>query len=145
MSANNSKKNKPTKELSRRKFLGTVSAATAGFTIIPRHVMPGKGYQQPSDTVNVAGIGIGARGAADIRGLCDPDVPIVNPQRTSTGQPLSKEELAARGSQDGKPAGSGWSTATTGWSATSPGRSAASAGGSTEQSANKAGKYLCTL
>ena len=90
------KKNKPVKEFSRRKFLGTVSAATAGFTIIPRHVMPGKGYQQPSDMLNVAGIGIGARGAADIRGLCDPDVPIVNPQRTSTGQPLSKEELAAR-------------------------------------------------
>ena len=96
MSANYPKKNKPVKELSRRKFLGTVSAATAGFTIIPRHVMPGKGYQQPSDTVNIAGIGIGARGAADIRGLCDPEVPIVTPQRTSTGQPFSKEELAAR-------------------------------------------------
>jgi len=92
----NPEKNKKSKELSRRKFLGTVSAATAGFTIIPRHVMPGKGYQQPSDTVNVAGIGIGARGAANLRGLCDPDVPIVNPQRTGTGQPLTKEEIAAR-------------------------------------------------
>ena len=51
---------------------------------------------QPSDTVNVAGIGIGARGASNLRGLCDPDVPIVAPQRTSTGQPLSKEEIAAR-------------------------------------------------
>mgnify|MGYP001585901597 CR=1 FL=1 len=96
MSANYPKKNKPVKEFSRRKFLGTVTAATAGFTIIPRHVMPGKGYQQPSDMLNIAGIGIGARGAADIRGLCDPDVPIVAPQRTSTGQPFSKEELAAR-------------------------------------------------
>ena len=92
----NPEKNKPSKDLSRRKFLGTVTAASAGFTIIPRHVMPGKGYQQPSDTVNVAGIGIGARGASNLRGLCDPDVPIVAPQRTSTGQPLSKEELAAR-------------------------------------------------
>jgi predicted dehydrogenase len=96
MSKNYPEKNKTTKDLSRRKFLGTVSAATAGFTIIPRHVMPGKGYQQPSDTVNLAGIGIGARGAANLRGLCDPEVPIVNPQRTSTGQPLSKEEIAAR-------------------------------------------------
>ena len=96
MSTNDSKKSMTTKNLSRRNFLGTVGAATAGFTIIPRHVMPGNGYLQPSDTVNVAGIGIGARGAADIRGLCDPDVPIVNPQRTSTGQPFSKEELAAR-------------------------------------------------
>ncbi len=41
----NPEKNKKSKELSRRKFLGTVSTATAGFTIIPRHVMPGKGYQ----------------------------------------------------------------------------------------------------
>ena len=96
MSTSGAKKNKTTKNLSRRNFLGTVGAATAGITIIPRHVMPGKGYLQPSDTVNVAGIGIGARGAADIRGLCDPDVPIVNPQRTNTGQPLSQEELAAR-------------------------------------------------
>ena len=96
MRTNNPEKSKPSKDLSRRKFLGTVSAATAGFTIIPRHVMPGKGYLQPSDTVNVAGIGIGARGASNLRGLCDPDEPIVTPQRTSTGQPLSKEELAAR-------------------------------------------------
>jgi predicted dehydrogenase len=96
MSKNDLERNKNSKNLSRRKFLGTVGTATAGFTIIPRHVMPGKGYMQPSDTVNVAGIGIGARGASDLRGLCDPDVPIVTPPRTSTGQPFSKEELAAR-------------------------------------------------
>ncbi len=100
MSKNDSKKSKASKNLSRRNFLGTVGAVTAGLTIIPRHVMPGKGYLQPSDTVNVAGIGIGARGAADIRGLCDPDVPIVAPQRTSTGQPLSAEELAARAARN---------------------------------------------
>lgn len=96
MKKNHYEKTKQTKDLTRRKFLGTVTAATAGFTIIPRHVMPGRGYQQPSDTVNVAGIGIGARGAANLRGLCDPDVPIETPQRTSTGQSFSKEELAAR-------------------------------------------------
>ena len=129
----NPEKNKKSKELSRRKFLGTVSAATAGFTIIPRHVMPGKGYQQPSDTVNVAGIGIGARGAANLRGLCDPDVPIVNPQRTSTGQPLSKEEIAAREArmtnrpQGGAPQGG------------------APQGGQQNRRTCKACKYLCTL
>lgn len=100
MSTNESMKNKSEKNLSRRKFLGTVSAATAGITIIPRHVMPGKGYLQPSDSVNVAGIGIGARGASDLRGLCDPDVPIVTPQRSGTGQPLSKEELEARAARN---------------------------------------------
>jgi predicted dehydrogenase len=96
MSKNDPEKSKTSKNLSRRKFLGTVGTATAGLTIIPRHVMPGKGHMQPSDMVNVAGIGIGARGASDIRGLCDPDVPIVTPPRTSTGQPFSKEEIAAR-------------------------------------------------
>ena len=101
MSKNDPMKNKTKKNLTRRSFLGTVGAATAGLTIIPRHVMPGNGHQQPSDTVNVAGIGIGARGAADIRGISDPDVPIVNPQRTSTGQLYTKEELAARAARTG--------------------------------------------
>ncbi len=95
MSTNYPKKNKTARNLSRRRFLGTVGTATAGLTIIPRHVMPGKGYLQPSDTINVAGIGIGARGASNLRGLCDPDEEIVRPQRTSTGQPYSEEELAA--------------------------------------------------
>jgi len=96
MKSDDPKYSKNTKNLSRRNFLGTVGAATAGLTIVPRHVVPGKGLLQPSDTVNVAGIGIGARGAANLRGLCDPEVPIVTPPRTSTGQPLSKEEIAAR-------------------------------------------------
>ena len=49
MSTNEPMKNKSNKNLSRRNFLGTVGAATAGLTIIPRHVMPGNGYQQPRD------------------------------------------------------------------------------------------------
>ena len=53
-------KNKESKNLSRRNFLGTVGAATAAFTIIPNHVMAGRGYQQPSDMVNVVGVGVGA-------------------------------------------------------------------------------------
>ncbi|MBG0859016.1 MAG: Gfo/Idh/MocA family oxidoreductase [Bacteroidales bacterium] len=107
MSSNDPKKKKSTRNLSRRNFIGKVGTATAAFTIIPRNVMPGKGYLQPSDTVNVAGIGIGARGASNLRGLCDPDVPIVTPQRTSTGQPLSKEELEARAARQGQGQGPG--------------------------------------
>jgi predicted dehydrogenase len=95
MSTNYPGKNKTSRNLSRRRFIGTVGTATAGLTIIPRHVMPGNGYLQPSDTINVAGIGIGARGASDLRGLCDPDEEIARPQRKSTGQPYSEEELAA--------------------------------------------------
>ncbi len=97
------KKTKPRKSLSRRKFLGTVGTATAGFTIIPRHVMPGKGYMQPSDTVNVAGIGIGARGASNLRGLCDPDVPIVNSAAYKYRATSQQGRNCSQGSQDGKP------------------------------------------
>jgi len=60
---------------SRRDFLGTM-AATAAFTIVPRSVLGGPGYTAPSDMINIAGIGVGARGAANIRGFATPDVPI---------------------------------------------------------------------
>jgi predicted dehydrogenase len=82
------------KNLSRRNFLGTVSAATAAFTIVPRHVMAGSGQKAPSDLINVAGIGIGAQGAGDISNICDPEVQVNRPPRTRTGQPLSKAEIA---------------------------------------------------
>ncbi len=82
------------KSLSRRKFLGTVSAATAAFTIVPRHVMAGSGQKAPSDLINVAGIGIGAQGAGDLSNICDPEVQVNRPPRTRTGQPFSKAEIA---------------------------------------------------
>ena len=43
-------------QVSRRQFVGTVATA-AGFTIVPRHVLGGTGFQAPSDTVNVAVVG----------------------------------------------------------------------------------------
>ena len=39
---------------SRRDFIASVGSVAVPFTIIPRNVMPGTGYLQPSDTVNVA-------------------------------------------------------------------------------------------
>ncbi|MBN1158072.1 MAG: Gfo/Idh/MocA family oxidoreductase [Bacteroidales bacterium] len=67
---------KKSKNVSRRNFLGTAGAAAAAFTIVPRHVMAGKGYLQPSDTVNVAGIGIGSQGGGDIQQICTPEVQV---------------------------------------------------------------------
>jgi predicted dehydrogenase len=46
----------PVPHVSRRKFMGTAAAA-AGFSIVPRHVLGGTGFQAPSDTVNVAVVG----------------------------------------------------------------------------------------
>ena len=82
------------KNLSRRKFLGTVGTATAALTIVPRHVIAGSGQKAPSDMVNVAGIGIGAQGSGNLSNICDPEVQVNRPPRTRTGQPYSKAELA---------------------------------------------------
>src|SRR5690606_13743075 len=52
-------------DVSRRKFIQSASVAAAAFTIVPRFVL-GKGYRAPSDTLYVAGIGVGGKGQGDI-------------------------------------------------------------------------------
>jgi predicted dehydrogenase len=89
-------KNAKGKQLTRRSFLGTTATAAAAFTIVPRFVLGGKGYTAPSDTINVAGIGVGSQGGGDIQQLCTPDVPIVRPQRNFNGTPMTKEQKAAQ-------------------------------------------------
>jgi predicted dehydrogenase len=66
--------------LSRRDFISG-AAATAAFTIVPRFVLGGSGHIPPSEKLNIAGIGIGGRGASVLEGvesqnivaLCDVD------------------------------------------------------------------------
>jgi predicted dehydrogenase len=53
---------------SRRKFLSTAGLATAGLTIVPRHVL-GRGFQAPSDRLNVATVGVGGRGRAVVTNM----------------------------------------------------------------------------
>ncbi len=72
------KKNQSSEEsskITRRSFLGKTSAVAVGMTIIPRHVMGGPGYKAPSDTPNIAGIGIGSQGGGDIQNIATMDVP----------------------------------------------------------------------
>jgi predicted dehydrogenase len=67
--------------VSRRTFLQGTAAAAAAFTIVPRHVLGGPGYQAPSDKLNIAGVGIGGMGGNNIKAceaenivaLCDVD------------------------------------------------------------------------
>ncbi len=80
MKKSEKKKSQKGKSLSRRNFIGTVGSATAAFTIIPRHVLGGTGYTAASDLINIAGIGVGGRGASNIRAICDPDE-TVQPQK----------------------------------------------------------------
>src|SRR6478735_6068372 len=51
---------------SRRDFIKNTSLAAAGFMIVPRFVLGGKGYRAPSDMLNVAGVGAGGKGESDI-------------------------------------------------------------------------------
>ena len=59
--------------LSRRTFVGQLAGTAAAFTIVPRHVL-GRGYQAPSDTLNVACVGVGGKGRTDVEGLAGENV-----------------------------------------------------------------------
>jgi len=66
--------------LTRRSFVAGTSLATAA-TILPRHVLGGPRNTAPSEKLNIAGIGVGGMGAANLRNvetenivaLCDVD------------------------------------------------------------------------
>jgi predicted dehydrogenase len=66
--------------ITRRSFLAKTSAVAA-FTIVPSHVLGGPGYIPPSEKLNIAGVGVGGKGAGDIQSvssenivaLCDVD------------------------------------------------------------------------
>jgi len=91
--------------ISRRTFMkGSASTAAAfalGPMIVPRHVLGGVGYRAPSDTLNVAMVGIGGMGMSNFAALvasgvnvvaiCDADFPYVerslaNRMRPAQGQ-----------------------------------------------------------
>ena len=82
--------------LGRRRFMKGAAVTAGAFTIVPRHVI-GKGYRAPSDTLNIAGVGIGGMGKANldnIKGenivaLCDVDWKYS--QRTFDAYPNAKK------------------------------------------------------
>jgi predicted dehydrogenase len=59
----------------------SAAAGVAAFTLVPRHVLAGAGPAAPSEKLNIAGIGVGGRGAGDMEelesqnivALCDVD------------------------------------------------------------------------
>lgn len=51
---------------SRRDFLKTGAIAAAGFMIVPRYVLGGKGFIAPSDRLVIASVGTGGKGESDI-------------------------------------------------------------------------------
>src|SRR5262245_22778523 len=71
--------------VTRREFVTTAAGAAAAFMIVPRHVL-GRGFQAPSDTVNLASVGIGGMGGSNARNvmsqnivaICDVDDTLLN-------------------------------------------------------------------
>ena len=55
--------------ISRRSFLISSAAAVSTVTILPRQVLGGTGQSSPSSKLNLAVIGAGGRGAADLEDL----------------------------------------------------------------------------
>ncbi len=54
---------------SRRSFIQGAALGAASFMIVPRHVLGGPGHTPPSDLVNIAGIGVGGIGRANLAAL----------------------------------------------------------------------------
>lgn len=55
----------------RRSFIKSSAITAAGFMIVPRHVLGGKGYIAPSDKLVIAAVGAGGKGRSDIQNFYD--------------------------------------------------------------------------
>jgi len=61
------------KTLTRRGFLANAAVAGAALTIVPRHVL-GRGFTPPSDMLNIAGVGVGGMGRANLIALASQNI-----------------------------------------------------------------------
>ena len=59
--------------VSRRKFIKNTAIAATAFTIVPRHVL-GRGMTPPSDLFNIAGVGVGGMGRANLIALASQNI-----------------------------------------------------------------------
>jgi predicted dehydrogenase len=88
--------------VSRRTFVRTAAATGAGLTIVPRHVL-GRGFQAPSDMVNIATVGIGGMGGSNTRNLmsqnivavCDVDPGLADARFATYKSDLARMQAAA--------------------------------------------------
>src|SRR6202158_1065680 len=61
------------RKISRRRFLTNVAPTGAALAIVPRHVL-GRGFVPPSDTLNIAGVGVGGMGRANLINLASQNI-----------------------------------------------------------------------
>ena len=80
--------------VTRRSFVKTAAAAAAAFSVVPRHVL-GRGFQAPSDLVNIAAVGVYGMGAVNTRAvmsqnivaLCDCDLALMDERLAEWSKP----------------------------------------------------------
>src|SRR5687767_4676455 len=76
--------------VSRRDFVVDGATLALGAMVLPRHVLGGPGYRAPSDTLNLAVVGMGQQGTENIEALiaenlvavCDVDFSFTEKQVT---------------------------------------------------------------
>jgi Oxidoreductase family, NAD-binding Rossmann fold/Oxidoreductase family, C-terminal alpha/beta domain len=61
------------KTISRRSFLASTATSAAAALIVPRHVL-GRGLVPPSDTLNIAGVGVGGMGRTNLINLASQNI-----------------------------------------------------------------------
>jgi hypothetical protein len=61
-------------KITRRGFIGTTTAAAAGFMIVPSTTISGLGHKAPSDKLNIAGIGIGGMGKGNLQRMANENI-----------------------------------------------------------------------
>lgn len=67
-------KNNENHGISRRKFVSMSMAATAALSIVPSFAVSGLGHVAPSDKLNIAGIGVGGMGLANLKNLASQNI-----------------------------------------------------------------------
>ena len=94
--------------VSRREFVTRTAVAGAGLVVVPRHVL-GRGFQAPSDTVNIATVGVSGMGfsntsnvlSQNIAAFCDVDFALVDARIERERKQIAA--AAAAGSQQTAP------------------------------------------
>ncbi len=60
--------------ISRREFIGSAATAAVGLTLLPSRVVAGTRQAAPSDKLNIAGVGVGGMGRANLRNLASENI-----------------------------------------------------------------------
>ena len=96
------------RHVSRRTFISRVAITGAGLTILPRHVL-GRGFTAPSDTLNVAAVGVGGQGRSNlinlatenVVALCDVDWEYANKAFTNLDADIANQQTRLKRSAEG--------------------------------------------